>query len=165
MLPSNELGRVLHGPPAHAEPGSFGLVVVTATVADASPHEVLDRAREVMSCLLTVGATEWPNEQTWARRLPTWFVTACPPEQSADEQQRWLDWWRTLDAPARAEAEASQGWALPEWLCWMRPPERTWYWWDGSIVEGMRVDVTIQVARPRDRPTRPPTLADQHRAS
>lgn len=41
-----------------------------------------------------------------------------------------LKYGRTLDAPARAAAEAAKPWSLRTWLSWLEPDERQWFWWD-----------------------------------
>jgi hypothetical protein len=89
---------------------------------------LLQRCREVMTVVLGHDQSNWPSLAGWRAELPTWFVDACGPEQSAEEAQRWLAWWRSLPPEEQDAVEEQQPWALSDWLEWLQPAERTWYW-------------------------------------
>jgi hypothetical protein len=90
--------------------------------------DLLNRCRQVMEVVLRHGDKDWPSLPEWRRELPEWFVLACAPEQSEQENQEWLTWWKSLPPDQQNEIEDRQPWALSEWLEWLRPSERTWYW-------------------------------------
>ncbi|MFI5706257.1 hypothetical protein [Kribbella sp. NPDC051620] len=78
--------------------------------------------------VLRYGERDWPSVSEWQRELPQWFVLASGPEHSEQEDQEWLVWWKSLPPDQQNEVEDRQPWALSEWLEWLRPSERTWYW-------------------------------------
>jgi hypothetical protein len=73
-------------------------------------------------------------------------VAACGPERSREDAERWLAWWRTLGPVDKARAESKQQWALPDWLYWLMPSERQWFWWDAEVGRDGSLRVTIEVA-------------------
>ncbi len=148
MLAIDEARHLNEGPRPGEWHAGAGLAVVTGSVDGEPAAEVLQRAKEVMRRVIEVDASDWPTEEQWAERLPGWFVQACPPEQTEQEQQDWLAWWRSLDAAARAEAEARQPWSLGEWLHWLQPDERQWFWWDDGVMDGPEADVRVTVEVP-----------------
>jgi len=76
----------------------------------------------------------WPEVQVWSERLPQWFVRACAPEQTPEEAEAWLRWWRSLPVQEQARASREQRWTLADWLFWLETSERTWFWW-GAVVD------------------------------
>lgn len=76
--------------------------------------------------------------------VPAWFVQACAPEPTAAERERWLAWWRTLDHAGKVVAERERGWTLQEWLSWMEPQERTW-WWDAQPTSEFDATIAVEV--------------------
>ena len=79
------------------------------------------------------------------QRFPDWFVAACAPEQTPEELQRWLRWWRELPPAEKSRAEAEQPWSLDDWVHWMQPDERTWFWWDARVEDERRAVVVVDV--------------------
>lgn len=79
----------------------------------------------------------WPDLEAWRQVLPSWFVLRCAPEQTKEEAERWLAlaWWRKLPAEEMARATDESGWSLANWLYWLEPEQREWYWWDGRVVD------------------------------
>lgn len=61
------------------------------------------------------------------------------------EAANWLAWWRGLDPQGQARAEEEKGWTLPDWLYWMRPDERQWYWWDLSVKSDRSATLAVAV--------------------
>lgn len=107
---------------------------------------VLDRSRAVMLAVLDNGDPQWPSVQRWKDLLPGWFVTACAPERSQQETDEWLAWWRTLGPAEQARADGEQPWELADWLHWLMPSERQWFWWDAVIEAAGTLRVTVEVA-------------------
>jgi hypothetical protein len=77
--------------------------------------------------VVTANRDPWPSVEEWATLLPEWFVGACAPPRSQADDDRELEWLRTLSPEARAEFEENAAWELEGWLGWMEPGERTWY--------------------------------------
>jgi hypothetical protein len=120
LKPSDELIRLIDGVVVG------GVPVAVAEAAD--PELVLDRVRSVLEVVLVNSEGDWPSLSHWEVLLPEWFVLACAPEPTAEEADRWLDWWQSLPGPQRSEAAAAKPWTLSGWLYWLEPSNRTWFW-------------------------------------
>lgn len=83
--------------------------------------------------------------EEWRAILPGWFVAACGPEMSLEDAELWLVWWRALGPEGKALAETDSRWPLADWLYWVTPSERPWYWWDAEVTGdgGLRVIVEV----------------------
>ncbi len=139
---TSELLRLMDGPysgerPAH---GFLAIIDVRGESAEAS----VTGAKQVLSCVLGL-SVEQLETPVAAALLPSWFVQACAPEESEAERARWLQWWRQLDDADRARAADARTWTLDDWLFWMRPEERQWYWWDSQILAPDHGQVLIKV--------------------
>jgi hypothetical protein len=109
--------------------GVAEIAAIELSVGSADSGLLLQRCREVMEVVLRHDEQQdWPTLAGWRRELPEWFVVACGPEQSGEEAQRWLVWWKSLPPAEQGEVEDRQPWALSDWLEWLQPSERTWYW-------------------------------------
>lgn len=113
------------------------------SVYSADSAEVLRRCREVLEVVLRYREEEWPPLQGWQQELPRWFVLACAPEQSEEEAQEWLAWWKSLPADEQDEVEGRQLWALSDWLVWLQPAGRTSYWLGAEQVGPSRLTVWL----------------------
>lgn len=137
----DETARLDQGPASGQHPNRAGLVALH--VHAAAPGELLDRAKDVLRHVIDLDARDFEHQA--AAHLPDWFVNACAPEPSPEERRRWLEWWRSLDHPAKVAAERDRGWTLAEWLSWMEPSERTWWWWDAVIMGPSEARVSVEV--------------------
>src|SRR4051794_24562092 len=91
----DEIDRLIRGgPKLGSRPGGLGLSHFIAHCAE--PSTVLNRVCEVMLavCRNSIGA--WPPDDQWPTLLPRWFVERCAPQQSREEAEEWLKWWRGL---------------------------------------------------------------------
>jgi hypothetical protein len=132
--------------PRHGElPGGAGTVDVFAH-GGPDAAVILDRCRAVLLTVLEYAEKEWPSLEQWSSLLPTWFLAACAPARSREETERWLAWWRTLQPADKARAEKEQPWALADWLYWLQPSERQWFWWDATATAEGTLRVTVEVA-------------------
>jgi hypothetical protein len=125
-------------------PGGVGTVSVLAR-AGADARVVLDRCRAVLLAVLDHSEPEWATVEEWKSYLPAWFVAASGPERSGEDAERWLAWWRTLGPADKAGAESEQQWALADWLYWLMPSERQWFWWDAEVGQDDTLRVTVEV--------------------
>jgi hypothetical protein len=117
--------------------------VLARTGVDA--RVVLDRCRVVLLAVLDHSGPEWPTVEEWRSFLPAWFVAACGPEKSGEDAERWLAWWRTLGPADKARVESEQHWALADWLYWLMPSERQWFWWDAEVGRDGTLRVTVEI--------------------
>jgi len=61
------------------------------------------------------------------------------------ETAAWLERWRALPAEEQHRAERERRWALADWLHWLRPDERSWYWWDAAVNGSHELRVRVEV--------------------
>ena len=106
---------------------------------------VLRRFRDVLCAGVKHQAGEWPQTDEWRRILPAWFVDASL-EESDEEVERWLIEWRSLPPDQRAAAEEARRWSLADWLMWLEPEERQWFWWHAAVEDADTLRVELEVA-------------------
>lgn len=145
MIVPDERRHLVNGPRPGEEPGGAGTTTVVAR-GGLAPGTVLDRSREVLLAVLEYSERDWPTLSEWGSVLPAWFVSACAQQRSLQEAERWLAWWRTLSPEEQARAESEQPWSLEDWLYWLFPPERQWFWWDAVVRPEVSLQVTVEVA-------------------
>ena len=145
MILAEEIRHLADGPRPDEDPTGVGLVAV---VAECGPPatEVLDRVREVLLAVDRTAQHGWPaDDAVWRTELPAWFVAFCAPEETPEEAARWLAWWRGLEPEVRAREAAARPWSVADWIHWMEPSERQWYWWHGRAVQDQLLHLTLQV--------------------
>jgi hypothetical protein len=146
VIPPEELRHLTEGPRDGEVPGGTGLVeVLVRTSGDAG--DLLRRCCDVLRVVVSASAPgDWPSEATWSARLPRWFVQAAAAEESEEQAAQWLAWWRGLDQEARARAARERPWSLADWLHWLQPDERQWYWWNGVAEGAHEARVFVEVS-------------------
>lgn len=143
-MAAQESRRVSFGPHPDERPGGLGLIEVTV-LAEGSIVDVIEKSKDVLRAALSMDSNEWRSPVADTGRLPSWFVAACAPEQTPDVEERWLVWWRGLDADARVRAEDERSWTLADWMHWMQPTERQWSWWDARVEGDAMAIVLVEV--------------------
>jgi len=103
------------------------------------------RAREVMAAILDGPESQQSPAEFWRDELPRWFVEACAPERPREEVEQWLHWWRSLPLEEQARATREQPWTLADWLFWLDPCERQWFWWDATVDHPDRATIVVEV--------------------
>lgn len=141
-----ELRRIDSGPAPGARP--IGILLELDAISSRRSRGVLAGVREVMKAVLS-NIDPWPDLDGWRNVLPAWFVERSAPEQTKEEAERWLASWRKLPPEEQAKAE-ERGWSLSNWLYWLEPEQRQWYWWDGRVIDQDTVRIVIDA---RDIPT------------
>jgi len=138
MMPVNRYQReaaFLRNRPAK-EVKPLGAGIVTFSVAfreNGDSDVVLRKTKSVLSVIDEAGMSErWPDEEVLIDRLPHWFTAACSPPMSELQANSWLIKWKKMTTAERAVAEDNQRWSIDNWLHWMRPEHRQWYWWDAQ---------------------------------
>lgn len=144
MIPPEEQRHLADGPRPGETPGAGGTISVMAC-GGADAGVVLDGCRAVMSAVLKNSGAGWPSEEEWVSILPGWFVGACGLEMPREDTERWLAWWRTLEPADRERAEREERWTLADWLYWLEPSERQWFWWGAEIRPDGCLRVTVEV--------------------
>lgn len=143
-LSHDERAHLERGPHSVEVPRGHLLVDVVAT-SDGHAATIDHRVREVMAIIAQHHGDRWPGLDEWEQLLPKWFVAACAEERTIEEEERWLDWWRSLPADERAPAAEERAWSLADWLYWLQPEERQWYLWDSRVESKDHVRVQVQI--------------------
>lgn len=112
----------------------MGILLDLNAISSRRSREVLARAREVMTAVLS-NSDPWPDLDAWRHVLPHWFVERSAPEQTKEQAEDWPAWWRKLSPEEQAQATKDGGWSLADWLYWLEPEQRQWYWWDSRVVD------------------------------
>jgi hypothetical protein len=144
-MTSDELRRLFDGPLPGEEPGGAGLETATARCAGDAP-EVLARAREVMAAVLTNSAGTWPSELEWRELLPSWFVEACADEETPEQTRQRLARWEHMTLAERALETENEAWSVDNWIAWLEPEERQWFWWSADVSDPDQLVVQVEVA-------------------
>jgi hypothetical protein len=142
MKVADEVRHLADGPRQNELPDDELLVRVWLR-SEAPVHAVVAKCKQVLDTVVQIDGDSWPSEALWAKILPVWFVEGCAPEESAEQKQQWLDWWRTLNDQDRSVAAQDREWSLAAWLHWFQPAERQWYWWDGEPVDETHGLITV----------------------
>jgi len=110
--------------------------------------EVLRRAKGVLVVVdQTACSGAWPALEVWLQLLPEWFGSAFLPERTPEEDAAYLQWWDGLDYAQKQQAHAKPTqWRLSNWLYWLHPDRRMWYWWDDQVLDESTCSVTLLVA-------------------
>jgi hypothetical protein len=144
LTPEDERRHLERGPAQGERLAGFGTTTVRA-VCDGDAEAVLARSRAVMDRVIAQQLGEWPGDDAWPGLLPEWFVRACAPERTDEEEAAWLARWDRLSPEEREREEHAAAWTLLAWVYWLEPGERQWWWWDAAIEgpEMIVVEVTI----------------------
>jgi hypothetical protein len=142
MTPSEELRHINDGADPGEEPAGAGTIEL---LAHGDAEQLRVRAAEILIAVLGPTGPDWPTLEKWSTLLPQWFVDACAPEQSQQETEEWLVWWRSLPPDEQAAAEDAQPWSLGDWLHWFKPEERTWFWWDARVISPDTLRLIVQI--------------------
>lgn len=96
--------------------------------------EVRENAREVLLAINHAYFYEsWPTISEWIDILPRKFTESFSPELSPTEEKAYIAWLSTLSYEQKMEqARKKEKWRLSDWLIWMEPTERLWFWWGAT---------------------------------
>lgn len=145
MIPSDELRHLQYGPSPGERTGGAGMVEIVAA-CDGDAEQVLARSREVLGLIVARQSDGWLALEEWRDVLPGWFTNACADEESLEETERWLQWWRRLPPEEQARAVSERSWSLANWLHWLQPEERQWFWWDAAVSGRDMLRVQVEVS-------------------
>lgn len=119
--------------------------LVSVVVRGELAAQAIANAKEVLRNVAALPTSAFASGEAMSA-LPEWFVQACAREESNEEQASWLRWWRSLDGEARARAASERPWTVDDWLYWMRPDERQWFWWESRMASPDAGLVSVEVA-------------------
>lgn len=140
-----ELERVMGHPVKDSSAKGVGTVrFIINCPNDAS--SVLERAKSVMAAVDSAALHGWPSNNHAVPILPEWFTSACAPEMSKEAEDQWLKWWKGLSRKERVRVDADKNWGLSNWLYWLEPGNRQWFWRESSVQEESdQILLTVEV--------------------
>lgn len=118
-------------------------------VTSGNAELILARIHEVMKLINIVSRGTWPDDwHAWEKILPKWFLSKCTLEASKQDVDPWLNWlppnsMNPLASDRRAEMD--RPWPLEEWVYWMAPERRKWFWWEGVLVNEMNLEIHVEI--------------------
>ncbi|GAB7197106.1 hypothetical protein [Dickeya oryzae] len=79
---------------------------------------ILNRGKDIMLIINKYSFPDksWPSLEQWIDILPKTFTEQFPSEGDSKNQ-----------------LEKDNSFSLEVWLHWMKPQNRTWYWWDSAL--------------------------------
>lgn len=113
-----------------------GLLVFEVKIEGYHLGQVISRAEEVLMIIDRQVAMGWPADEKWREILPEWFVSSCAPEMTDQESEAWLKRWDAMPEEERAIEESLKIWSLLDWIYWMHPERRTWFWQGADASSG-----------------------------
>jgi hypothetical protein len=130
----SELQRLNGAPAPDEKPGGVGTVSFVARCPFGA-KDVLARVISVWKIIDQVALSDWPTVEQWNMKLPEWFTSACTSPMTQQQADAWLAGWKRLTPVEQARAESEKKWSLENWLYWMKPEDRQWFWWDAKALE------------------------------
>jgi hypothetical protein len=130
----DELRRMANGPHPGEKLGGIGSVRFVARCPFGA-SEVLAKAKSVLKAVDQTSLTGWPTNEEWPSKLPDWFVFRCAPEETQQQAEQRVARWRTLAPEEQARVDVETEWSLSNWIYWLKPENRQWFWWDAKAVD------------------------------
>ena len=95
---------------------------------------VLELAKQTLSIVNQHSLQEWPSIDSWSNLLPKEFINGFLPELTDKEKAECQKQWEqlTYDEKIKNAAQDEQ-WTLSNWLSWLEPEAREWFWWNALL--------------------------------
>lgn len=136
--------RLRESPSDTDAPAGLGTVRFIVCCPD-DPSAVIERAKAVLRIVNDNCVPRFPDDATWVSLLPTWFLEQCAPERTRQDAERQAMWENSLSDEERARVVATKAWSAADWLYWLRPENRFWYWWDAVAINETIAAVAVEV--------------------
>lgn len=79
--------------------------------------------------------SRWPDFDEWLEILPKSFTEKFLPElDEANIEKLRRAWFKMSYEEKLEQAATKQQWRLSNWLVYMMPDERIWFWWGDAIL-------------------------------
>ncbi|OCG73066.1 hypothetical protein A9G42_11700 [Gilliamella sp. Nev6-6] len=99
--------------------------------------EVLNLAKRILVIVNYNSEPVWPSFEEWLKILPDKFINNCAKELTKEELKEQKIQWDNLTYEQRLEeAKKDQAWTLSDWLGWLEPDAREWFWWNAHKFDG-----------------------------
>ena len=122
-----------------------GMIRHTFVFCPENAEQVLTKARSVLLLVNQNGREQWPSLEQWTNLLPGWFLAECRPEYTMAEAEAELRLYAYLSPAEQLEKALTESWALSNWLAYLAPEEREWFWWGSDVTEPSLLRVTVVV--------------------
>lgn len=133
-----ELNRLQNCVIKEKEKGKFYVDFEVKCSENAS--SVLDNCKEIMRIVLRETENKNLALEEWMLILPNWFVKGCSKEMTEEEIAHRV----TLPIEERVRLSEEEGWSLSDWLYWLKPEQRQWYWWNSEIIDSNTFKITVE---------------------
>lgn len=118
--------------PPHPSQQATGVCIARFIVSCQSDAlSVLELAKQTLSIVNQHSLQEWPSIDSWSNLLPKKFINGFLPELTDKEKVECQKQWEqlTYDEKIKNSAQDEQ-WTLSNWLSWLEPEAREWFWWN-----------------------------------
>lgn len=87
----------------------------------------------------------WPTLDEWQSILPNSFLKNFDPERTLEEIKIYQRWWFKLSYKNKLkEARKKNKWTLSNWLAWLEPTERIWFWWGAYLIDENHFFISVR---------------------
>ncbi|MDF7666322.1 hypothetical protein PT273_00365 [Orbaceae bacterium ESL0727] len=91
---------------------------------------ILHLAKKTLELVASYSEIDWPSLEKWKKILPVTFVDNCIPERTKEEIDEKIAYRKSLPWEKQLKLlQEDEKWSLDEWLYWMEPQNRQWFWW------------------------------------
>lgn len=140
-----ERKRLICAPSLMDKPTGIGSVRFVVS-CESNAGSILSLAKDVLKVVSKVYESDWPDLASWKEMLPEIFVDSCEPEISKEDMDKRIAYRRSLSWEEQKKLLADEKWSLDNWLYWLEPENRTWFWWDATLLEEPIRDTHFVVA-------------------
>ena len=98
--------------------------------------EVLNLAKRVLVIVNYNSESIWPSFNIWSKILPETFINNCASEISQSESEKKIAYRRSLSWEKQVSLEKNEKWSLGNWIAWLEPDAREWFWWNAHKFDG-----------------------------
>ncbi|OOF45189.1 hypothetical protein BKK52_12820 [Rodentibacter trehalosifermentans] len=125
----------INAPPTYTDNNGLGANFIVKCSENA--QDVASLARDVMLILnYQYDNDKWLELNDWINILPHKFVTRCSPEMSEEDIKTYKKRWFSLSYRKKVkEIKKNEDWSLSSWLFWLKPSERSWFWWGAAVLD------------------------------
>jgi len=150
MQPEEELKHLWSGSGQDDTVEGVGLILPFQVHCQGNADLVLKNCCEVLGIVIQQHNINWLSEEEWRKKLPGWFIKACAPERTLEEEEENLIRWHKLSSEEQQCQDEEEKWSVMEWISWFEPSndpfnQRTWFWWDAFIKNPDLLLVFIEV--------------------
>ncbi|ADO50548.1 hypothetical protein [[Enterobacter] lignolyticus] len=129
-----ERERLTNAPSLSDEPTGIGTVRFVVS-CESNAENILSLAKNVLKTVDDAYDSDWPDLASWKKILPKIFVDNCEPEISKRDMDHRIAYRKSLPWEEQQRLMINERWSLDNWLYWLEPENRTWFWWDAVLLE------------------------------